>query len=70
MRLEQECLKMEPSDLDMILCDINVGLSVKEAFEKQVGLSGINIMKVYDVQAFAKDLAPYEQVILSILQLF
>ena len=69
MRLEQGCLKMEPLDLDMILSDINVGLGVKEAFEKQVTLSDINIMNIYDIQAFAKDLAPYEKLILSILQL-
>lgn len=70
MRLEQGCLKMEPLDLDMILSDINVGLCVKEAFEKQVRLSGINIMNIYDIQAFAKDLSPYEKVIMSILQFF
>jgi hypothetical protein len=69
MRLEDKCLMLEPDDLERIKIDVDNGVHLKEAFELQLHLADINKGDVFDVQAFAKDLAPYEKLIFLILDL-
>ena len=69
MRLEKGCLMIEPMDLELIQGDVDKGITVKEAFEKQVFLLGISINDIHEIQAFAHNLIPYEELILSIVEL-
>lgn len=70
MRTENGCLILEPFDLEQIEDYVNKGLSVKEAFESYIFLAGIKPNDIFEIQAFAKNLTPYEHLIFSIIQLF
>lgn len=70
MNLETGCLMIDSIDLEVLKEDFDKGITIRDTFEKLLLSSGIAIDDIYEIQALAPDLIPYEELILSILELF
>lgn len=70
MKFEKGCLIIEPVDLELIQGDVKKGIPIKKAFEDRIFSLKVSMDDIYEIQASANNLTPYEELILSIMELF
>lgn len=70
MTLDNGCLLLEPIDMEMILSEVNNGFQLKDVFHNQLFCAGIDKADIFEIEAIAENLSPYENLIYQIIKLF